>query len=82
MKQIFKFGLIAACALTANTFAQDFCQTAAHSGTSRQVTTNTVGSFDNGIGYELWNEGGNGGSATFYDDGSFNCKMTYASFAP
>jgi hypothetical protein len=78
MKQIFKFGLIAACALTANTFAQDFCQTAAHSGTSRQVTTNTVGSFDNGIGYELWNEGGNGGSATFYDDGSFNCKMTGA----
>jgi hypothetical protein len=78
MKHIFKFGLIAACALTANTFAQDFCQTAAHSGTSRQVTTNTVGSFDNGIGYELWNEGGNGGSATFYDDGSFNCKMTGA----
>ena len=31
-----------------------------------------------GIGYELWNEGGNGGSATFYDDGSFNCKMTGA----
>ena len=27
---------------------------------------------------ELWNEGGNGGSATFYDDGSFNCKMTGA----
>ena len=78
MKPIFKFGLIASCALTANAFAQDFCQTAAHSGKSKQVTTNTVGSFDNGIGYELWNEGGNGGSATFYDDGSFNCKMTGA----
>ena len=58
--------------------AQDFCQTAAHSGSKVEVSTNKVDAFSNGIGYELWNEGGNGGSATFYDDGSFNCKMTGA----
>ena len=78
MKAILKYGLIATCALTANAFAQDFCNTAAHSGSKVEVSTNKVGSFSNGIGYELWNEGGNGGSATFYDDGSFNCKMTGA----
>ncbi len=58
--------------------AQDFCQTAAHSGSKVEVSTNKVDKFSNGIGYELWNEGGNGGSATFYDDGSFNCQMTGA----
>ena len=58
--------------------AQDFCQTAAHSGSKVEVSSNKVDKFSNGIGYELWNEGGNGGSATFYDDGSFNCKMTGA----
>ena len=78
MKAILKYGLVATCALAANAFAQDFCQTAAHSGSKVEVATNKVGSFSNGIGYELWNEGGNGGSATFYDDGSFNCKMTGA----
>ena len=78
MKAILKYGIIASCALTANAFAQDFCNNAAHSGSKVELTTNKVGSFSNGIGYELWNEGGNGGSATFYDDGSFNCKMTGA----
>ena len=78
MKNILKYGLVAACALTANAFAQDFCQTAAHSGSKVDISSNKVGAFTNGIGYELWNEGGNGGSATFYDDGSFSCKMTGA----
>lgn len=78
MKAILKYGLVVACALAANAFAQDFCNTAAHSGSKVEVSTNNVGSFSNGIGYELWNEGGNGGSATFYDDGSFNCQMTGA----
>ena len=78
MKTFLKYGLVAACALSANAFAQDFCQTAAHSGSKVEVSTNKVGSFSNGIGYELWNEGGNGGSATFYDDGSFSCNMTGA----
>ena len=73
MKAILKYGLVATCVLAANAFAQDFCQTAAHSGSKVEVTTNKVGTFSNGIGYELWNEGGNGGSATFYDDGCFNC---------
>ena len=77
MKTIIKYGLIATCALTANAFAQDFCSTAKHTGQSVQVTTNKVGTIGN-VGYELWNEGGNGGSATFYEDGSFNCKMTGA----
>lgn len=59
-------------------FAQDFCNTTGHTGQSVKLSSNTVGSFTNGIGYELWNEGGNGGSATFYDDGSFSCEMTGA----
>jgi len=80
MKSIFKVGMTAMFALTASAFAQtqDFCSTTTHSGTAKEVSTNTVGSFSNGIGYELWNEGGNGGSATFYDDGSFKCNMTGA----
>lgn len=77
MRTILKFGLIATCVLTANAFAQDFCNTTTHSGESVEVSTNEVGTIGN-VGYELWNEGGNGGSATFYDDGSFNCKMTGA----
>lgn len=78
MKNIFKFGMAAVCALATSSLAQDFCSTATHSGESVETSRNVVGSFDNGIGYELWNEGGNGGSATFYDDGSFNCQMTGA----
>ena len=77
MRTILKFGLIAACALTANAFAQDFCSTASHSGESVEISSNKVGTIGD-VGYELWNEGGNGGSATFYADGSFNCKMTGA----
>jgi len=77
MRTILKFGLIATCVLTANIFAQDFCNTTTHSGESVEVSTNEVGTIGN-VGYELWNEGGNGGSATFYDDGSFNCQMTGA----
>ena len=64
--------------LITETMAEDFCNTTTHSGTSVILSSNTVGKFDNGIGYELWNEGGQGGSATFYDDGSFNCQMTGA----
>jgi len=80
MKSILKVGVTAMFVLTASAFAQteSFCSTTTHSGTSKEVSTNVVGSFDNGIGYELWNEGGNGGSATFYDDGSFKCNMTGA----
>jgi len=78
MKSILKVGVTAMFVLSASAFAQDFCSTAAHSGNKVEVTTNKVGSFSNGIGYELWNEGGNGGSATFYDDGSFKCDMTGA----
>ena len=77
MRTILKFGLIATCVLTANAFAQDFCNTTTHSGESVEVSSNKVGTIGD-VGYELWNEGGNGGSATFYDDGSFNCKMTGA----
>ena len=77
MRTILKFGLIATCVLTANAFAQDFCNTTTHSGESVEVSTNKVGTIGD-VGYELWNEGGNGGSATFYSDGSLNCKMTGA----
>ncbi|WP_407450734.1 glycoside hydrolase family 11 protein [Fibrobacter sp.] len=77
MRTILKFGLIATCVLTANAFAQDFCNTTTHSGESVEVSSNKVGTIGD-VGYELWNEGGNGGSATFYSDGSLNCKMTGA----
>ncbi|WP_163437058.1 glycoside hydrolase family 11 protein [Fibrobacter succinogenes] len=77
MRKILYFGLIAACSLTANAFAQDFCNTTTHSGESVEVSSNKVGTIGD-VGYELWNEGGNGGSATFYSDGSLNCKMTGA----
>lgn len=62
MKNSLKFGLAAVCALAASSFAQtqDFCSTATHSGTAKETSTNVVGTFPNGIGYELWNEGGHG----------------------
>lgn len=75
---IFTAGVAALALMSSAAFAQDFCNTTGHTGQSVKLSSNTVGSFTNGIGYELWNEGGNGGSATFYDDGSFSCEMTGA----
>ena len=53
MRTILKFGLIATCVLTANAFAQDFCNTTTHSGESVEVSTNKVGTIGD-VGYELW----------------------------
>jgi len=60
-------------ALTGIVSAQSFCSNAQHSGTSDKITSNKVGSI-NGIGYELWADGGSN-SATFYSDGSFSCSF-------
>eukprot|EP00833_Pecoramyces_ruminatium_P018002 jgi/Orpsp1_1/1192034/evm.model.d7180000090099.1 len=70
--KINKLLLVLAAALTAN--AQDFCNNAKHTGKSVTETSNKVGEI-NGIGYELWSEGGNN-SATFYEDGSFSCSFS------
>jgi len=53
---------------------QSFCNSAQHSGTSENVTSNKVGSI-NGIEYELWAYSGNN-NATFYSDGSFSCSFS------
>lgn len=59
--------------------SESFCSTTSHSSTAQKVTisrnqTGTIGE----IGYELWDENGSGGNATFYDDGSMDCNITSA----
>jgi len=60
----------------ASVYAQDFCSSAQHSGTSVMETSNKVGSIGD-VGYELWSDSGNN-SATFYSDGSFSCSFSNA----
>ena len=75
---LIKSGLVLALGVS-GAFAQSesFCSTAKHSGTSVTETSNRVGKVGN-IGYELWDENGHGGSATFYSDGSMDCSITSA----
>jgi hypothetical protein len=58
--------------------AQDFCSTAAHSGTSKTETGSyspgSIGQYD----YQLWYDHANSASATFYSDGSMSCKFSGA----
>lgn len=69
--------------LSANAFAQDFCD-ATHSGTSANPSFSIspgdeMGEIKN-IGdynYEIWSKSGDV-SATFYSDGSFSCKFSGA----
>lgn len=80
--KIIKMGAVLAFGLSTSTFAQSesFCSTTTHSSSAqkKQVSRNEVGKIGN-IGYELWDENGNGGgSATFYDDGSMDCYITNA----
>ena len=80
MKTLFKSGVKVGLALTlgvAGAYAQDFCSNAKHSGQSVQISSNKVGQIGD-IGYELWDENGHGGSATFYSDGSMDCTITGA----
>ncbi|OWU99217.1 glycoside hydrolase family 11 protein [Fibrobacter sp. UWR2] len=79
---LFKAGLILAFGLSASAFAQteSFCSTTTHSPSAqkKEVSRNEVGKVGN-IGYELWDENGNGGGkAIFYDDGSMDCYITNA----
>ncbi|WP_406538975.1 glycoside hydrolase family 11 protein [Fibrobacter sp.] len=80
MKKYFstaKIGLALAFGLASGAFAQDFCTNAKHSGQSVKISSNQTGKIGD-IGYELWDENGHGGSATFYSDGSMECDITGA----
>jgi len=72
-----KFGLALTFGLVSGAFAQDFCTNAQHSGQKVTITSNQTGKIGD-IGYELWDENGHGGSATFYSDGSMDCNITGA----
>ena len=71
-----KTGLVLALGMS-GAFAQDFCSNASHSGQKVTITSNQTGKIGD-IGYELWDENGHGGSATFYSDGSMDCTITGA----
>ena len=75
---LIKSGLILALGVS-GAFAQteSFCSTASHSGQKVTITSNQTGKIGD-IGYELWDENGHGGSATFYSDGSMDCSITSA----
>ena len=73
---VIKSGLVLALGMS-GAFAEDFCSTAKHSGQSVKITSNQTGKIGD-IGYELWDENGHGGSATFYSDGSMECDITGA----
>lgn len=66
-----------ALGMATTAFAQDFCSNSSHSGQSVKISSNQVGKIGD-IGYELWDENGHGGSATFYSDGSMDCSITGA----
>ena len=71
------FVLAMAFGMASTAFAQDFCTNAQHSGQKVTITSNQTGKIGD-IGYELWDENGHGGSATFYSDGSMDCNITGA----
>lgn len=75
----FKTGLVFAFVLSPSVFAQteSFCSDAKHSGQSVKISSNQTGKIGD-IGYELWDENGSGGNATFYSDGSMDCYITSA----
>ncbi|OIP51031.1 MAG: hypothetical protein AUK31_04660 [Fibrobacteres bacterium CG2_30_45_31] len=76
-KRIANVGLVFAFGLcSTSVFAQDFCNTASHSGTSVTKTANATGTIGD-VGYEIWSDGGNN-SATFYSDGSLSCAFSNA----
>ena len=67
MKKYFstaKIGFALAFGLASGAFAQDFCTNAQHSGQKVTISSNQTGKIGD-IGYELWDENGHGGSATF-----------------
>jgi hypothetical protein len=76
-KRIANVGLVLAFGLcSTSVFAQDFCNTSSHSGTSVTKTANATGTIGD-VGYEIWSDGGNN-SATFYSDGSLSCAFSNA----
>jgi len=77
ISNVAKFGLALTFGMVSGAFAQDFCTNAKHSGQSVKISSNQTGKIGD-IGYELWDENGHGGSATFYSDGSMECDITGA----
>ena len=77
ISNVAKFGLALTFGMVSGAFAQDFCTNAKHSGQSVKISSNQTGKIGD-IGYELWDENGHGGSATFYSDGSMDCTITGA----
>ena len=77
ISSVAKIGLVLSFGLASGAFAQDFCSNAQHSGQKVTITSNQTGKIGD-IGYELWDENGHGGSATFYSDGSMDCNITGA----
>ncbi len=77
-KRVTNVGFILAFGLcSTSVFAQDFCNTASHSGTSVTKNANATGTIGD-VGYEIWFDSGNN-SATFYSDGSISCSFSNAS---
>ena len=77
ISNVAKFGMALTFGMVSGAFAQDFCTNAQHSGQKVTITSNQTGKIGD-IGYELWDENGHGGSATFYSDGSMDCNITGA----
>ena len=73
---LLKAGLVLAFGLS-GAYAQDYCTDAKHTGQKVTISSNQTGKIGD-IGYELWDENGHGGSATFYSDGSMECDITGA----
>lgn len=80
MKMTFFTKLILGLSLAVTgAFAQSFCNTASHSGTSKTENASTGGARSFGdISYELWFDRAENGSATFYSDGSMSCSFKNA----
>ena len=72
-----KLGLAIGLATSAFAQTESFCSNASHSGQSVKVNSNRTGTIGD-IGWELWDENGYGGDATFYSDGSMECNISGA----
>ena len=79
MKMTFFTKLILGLSLAATgAFAQSFCNTASHSGTSKTESSSYAEGNIGGNDYAIWYDHATSGSATFYSDGSFSCSFQNA----
>ena len=79
MKMTFFTKLILGLSLAVTgAFAQSFCNTASHSGTSKTESSSYAEGNIGGNDYAIWYDHATSGSATFYSDGSFSCSFQNA----